>query len=272
MNRNLRPGLGVGVDRAVRLTLLCLLGPVFMWFFLPLPLYGVLNVGNLTGMAGIGFGMAAVLYADRLTAFLRRRTRTRAGKGLFVVLGGLLLACACFAGVFSVRILAAASRTPEGSPTAVVLGCQVYGEKPSLLMIRRVEAARAYLESHPDAVCVLSGGQGPDEDITEAACMYGMLTGAGIDPARLYQETESTSTEENLAFSMALIRERGLPDQIATVTNEFHQYRASLFAEAAGAARVYAVSAPSPLILLPTYVVREWFGVAAALLRPARVG
>ena len=55
--------------------------------------------------------------------------------------------------------------------TVLVLGCQVRGTEPSLMLTRRLEAAYQYLTQYPDAVCVVSGGQGDDEDIPEGEAM-----------------------------------------------------------------------------------------------------
>ena len=112
----------------------------------------------------------------------------------------------------------------------------------------------------PVLLVILSGGQGEDEEIPEADCMYRELTAAGVAPGRLYREDRSTSTRENLLFSQAIIKDNGLPETVVVVTNEYHQYRAGLIAGALGM-KTYAVSAPSGVGLLPTYWVREWFGI-----------
>ncbi len=92
--------------------------------------------------------------------------------------------------------------------------------------------------------------------------MYNALTEKGIDPARLILEEDSTSTCENLRFSLDLIRAKGLPENVVLVTNEYHEYRAAMIAAAAGCGECWAVSAPSQKILLPAYFVREIWGVA----------
>lgn len=118
----------------------------------------------------------------------------------------------------------------------VVLGCGVNGTVPSMLLRERIDAAYAYLIAHPDTICVVSGGQGPGEDMTEAACMFRELTAMGINPARIWQEGRSTSTEENLEFSLDLIESRTgtRPGHIGIVSGEYHLYRAGLMAEAYG--------------------------------------
>lgn len=118
----------------------------------------------------------------------------------------------------------------------VVLGAGVRGTVPSMSLQERIDAAYDYLSKHPNTVAVLSGGQGKGEDITEAACMYRELTGMGIDGKRLLLEENSTSTIENLMFSIDVIEEKtGLrPQAIGIVSSEYHIFRAKLFAKYLG--------------------------------------
>ena len=90
------------------------------------------------------------------------------------------------------------------------------------------------MEAHPNVIAVVSGGQGTDEPITEAECMYRELVNLGIDPKRLRLEDEATSTWENLKFSLDLIEaETGTrPKKIGVLSSEYHLFRASLFARA----------------------------------------
>jgi len=162
--------------------------------------------------------------------------------------------------VETVCMVRAAGRSPQGEATVVVLGCKVQGETPSHVLRERLEAARLYLEVHPEAMCILSGGKGQGEDISEAACMYRYLTGQGIDPSRLYCEDRSTSTRENLAFSQEIIEEQGLCPSIAIVTSEFHGYRAGKIAEQLGL-EWGSVPSKTAWWLLPTYYARELYGI-----------
>ena len=74
-------------------------------------------------------------------------------------------------------------------------------------------------------------------------------------------EDRSADTEQNLRFSKEVAAENGLPGDITIVTDGFHQLRADMIARQAGL-RAYNISARTPAWLLPTYWVREWFGVA----------
>ncbi|MFR6589470.1 MAG: YdcF family protein [Gallintestinimicrobium sp.] len=72
--------------------------------------------------------------------------------------------------------------------------------------------------------CVLSGGQGSNEPVSEAQGMYDDLVKKGIDPKRLILEDQSTNTVENLRFSRKLIPRE--VQKVGIVTSNFHVYRA----------------------------------------------
>ena len=145
---------------------------------------------------------------------------------------------------------------PRGLDYIVVLGARVEKDgMPSLALQRRVNAAVKYLEENPDTMVIASGGQGSDEPTTEAVCIRQALMAAGISSDRILLEERSTSTEENLCFSMALMES---PDaSVGLVTNNFHVYRALLHAKKAGLTEVYGVAATYTGPTLPHYVVRE---------------
>lgn len=122
--------------------------------------------------------------------------------------------------------------SPQACDHIIVLGAGVRGTVPSLSLQERINAAYAYLTAYPDTIAVLSGGQGSGEEITEAACMYRELTKMGIDGARLLLEENSTSTMENLQFSMDILEAQlGFrPEKVGIVSSEYHLFRAGLFA------------------------------------------
>ena len=152
----------------------------------------------------------------------------------------------------------------------VVLGAGVNGTVPSLTLRTRLDATLDYLEEHPEMPVVLSGGQGPGEDITEARCMYEYLTQRGISPERILLEENSTSTAENFAFSKAVLEEAGVDvetELVAFVTNDFHMYRAGYLAVQEGYALAFGVPAQLPWRYLEVnYYVREAFALVKTLI------
>jgi uncharacterized SAM-binding protein YcdF (DUF218 family) len=159
-------------------------------------------------------------------------------------------------------------RASFGQPDAnceyiVVLGAKVNGTSPSLSLSDRIRAAEHYLKAHPDTIAVLSGGQGEDEGISEAQCMFDELTARGIESNRLWLEDKATSTWENLHFTLDLIEENtGIrPEKIGILSSEYHLFRASLFADESG---VESVGIPAPTSRLSqkiNHFMREVAGV-----------
>ena len=141
----------------------------------------------------------------------------------------------------------------------IVLGAGVNGTVPSLTLRERIDAAYDYLTAHPDTICIVSGGQGRNEDISEAACMYRELTEMGIDPERIWMEDKSTSTAENLDFTLALIEEKTgtRPSHLGIVSSEYHLYRAGLMAADRGLTNTGIPATTSWLSLRVNYFLRE---------------
>ena len=150
----------------------------------------------------------------------------------------------------------------------VVLGAKVRTEGPSVSLMDRIRAAKTYLDSHPDVIAVVSGGQGTDEPMTEARCMYEELVELGVDPQRIWIEDQATSTWENLNFSLNLIEEKTgtRPGKIGILSSEYHLFRASLFADACGVESVGIPAATSRLPQKINHFMREVAGVWHYLL------
>lgn len=155
---------------------------------------------------------------------------------------------------------------PPKNGTLLVLGCKVYNTRPSLMLSERIEAAAVFLKQNPQIFCVVSGGKGDDEAISEAQCMAETLCDLGISPQRIFLESRSTNTRENIAFSLALIQKENLSSELILVSNEFHLYRAIKIAKKQGA---HAVGLPAKTAwwLFPTYYVRELLCIAYEKIR-----
>ena len=141
----------------------------------------------------------------------------------------------------------------------VVLGTTVNGTEPSSMLKDRIDAAYAYLTAHEDVICIVSGGKGSDENLSEAQCMYNELVEMGIDPARIWMEDQATSTLENLDFSMKLIEERtgSRPAQIGVLSSEFHLLRANMFANRQNVTAVTIPAKTSDPGTFISYFLRE---------------
>ncbi|MDL2259060.1 YdcF family protein [Eubacteriales bacterium OttesenSCG-928-K08] len=126
---------------------------------------------------------------------------------------------------------------PADADVVIVLGAALRGETPTLVLRNRLDTAIGYLNENPNTIAILSGGKGDDEFISEAEGMARYLTAAGIDESRFIREDQSTSTEENFAFSNDIIQQRfGPTATIVFVTTDFHVYRAGKVANKQGIA------------------------------------
>lgn len=156
-------------------------------------------------------------------------------------------------------------KPPEGLDAIIVLGARVDETGPSGSLRERIAAAEKYLTDNPGTICIASGGQGEDEPMSEAQCIRDYLIAAGIDPERILLEDRSTSTEENLRYSLPM-----LPENVKTVgivTNDFHVFRALLLAQKNGGFLFSGVPARSSVFGFIHYAMREFFTLSVSLVR-----
>lgn len=141
----------------------------------------------------------------------------------------------------------------------VVLGAQVKANGPSVALRYRLDRAVSYLEENKNTVCIVSGGQGYNEHISEAECMETYLVEHGIEKERIIKEDKSTNTCENFEYSMKVVN---LKDKrVGVVTNNFHMYRALKIAKKCGIKNAYGIAAGSVKTYLPNNLFREVLAV-----------
>lgn len=154
---------------------------------------------------------------------------------------------------------------PTGQEKVViVLGAGLRRDKPTTLLRYRLDKAYEYAVAHPEVLVVTSGGQGRDEWVPEGQAMRQYLIEKGLDPARVVAENASTSTEENFAFSLEVLRQYGMDENtpMVYVSNAFHCYRGGCYAKRAGFTTVTSLPAATPWrSVLPCYL-REALALA----------
>lgn len=240
----------------IRVCLAILFAVGFLTFLAPV-FTGIVNIGNIVGMSVCTVLLIITAFWTKLFSLLCTHKALRIAAIAVVIIGILLV---ILAAVISAFMISAANSAPPSNTTVIILGCKVRGEAPSLMLNKRIMAAYGYLSENPEAMCIVSGGQGSDEFISEAECMKRVLVENGISEDRIIMEDLSTSTDENIQFSLKKMEEYGLKGSTAIVTSEFHQLRAKMIAEKYGL-ETYSISAQTAWYLLPTYWLREWFGV-----------
>ena len=233
-------------------------GFCLLFGLIPLLFYGIFHVGVAALLILGGLLVLLPLLWKRLA---KSRPLIMMRRALFLAAGASIAASAAF----SIPMAYAAYGNPPGdNATVVVLGCKVEGDSPSLMLRRRLDAALPYLQSYPEAQCVVAGGQGENEDYTEAYVMRKYLVEQGIDPSRIHMENRSTDTRENLLYTWDLLGGEDRP--IAIATDGFHQMRGRYYGKSAGFTQISALPSPTPWGLLPSYWVREFFGLLVAWL------
>jgi uncharacterized SAM-binding protein YcdF (DUF218 family) len=146
-----------------------------------------------------------------------------------------------------------------------VLGAGLMGgRRVSPLLASRLERGRSVYESLDGTtgpLLIVSGGKGSDERLSEAEAMSNYLVERGFPVDRILKEDQSRTTEENLLFSGALMRElRPEGYRCVVVTNDFHSYRAALIARDLGVPAQVAGS-PTAAYFLPSATIREFIAV-----------
>lgn len=113
----------------------------------------------------------------------------------------------------------------------ILLGAGVNGTEPSLSLKDRLDTAVIYLTEHPETICIVTGGKGGGENISEAECMFRYLKENSIQEDRIWQEDQATTTAENIRYSLSLIKENTgkYPSEIGIISSEYHLYRAKMF-------------------------------------------
>jgi len=144
----------------------------------------------------------------------------------------------------------------------IVLGAGLDGDQVSNRLKRRLDEAYNGFH-HLDIPIIVSGGQGPDELVSEAYAMAEYLIKRGINRNRLILEDQSTSTQENLFKSFKNIQE--YRKNIAIVTSDYHMFRAKMLAKRLNM-NVQGLTAQSVRKKLPKQFIREIFAVLKDLI------
>lgn len=245
----------------IRVILITVGSIFFIWFLLPVFTHVKPDIGNLTGMGVFALVLLYGIFFEQVNQFLRKRWESRAGKIVLLLLAAVAGIILTLAAVTYGCILHAAAGKAEAGAEVIVLGCKVNGDRPSLSLLYRMEAALSYLEENPDSLCIVTGAKGKDEVVTEASVMYRWFAEKGIAEEHLIAEEEAEDTQENMEFSKRILEERGEGEEkVVVVTNDFHMYRALRYAKAEGL-NACGLSAKTPWWLYPTYVVREMYGI-----------
>ena len=172
-----------------------------------------------------------------------------------------IIFCVIITGYYSDEI-------PDSPDLIIVLGCKVVGYEPGTLLMHRLDTAVNTLLEYPGALCIVSGGQGPDEIIPEAQAMRQYLINNKIYQDRIFEENKSSNTFENLVFSRQIIEQNNLNSgKIIILTSEYHIPRAMMIAgRIFGNSQIYAVKSKTPFTFFSAGITREFFAFVKSFI------
>ncbi len=226
----------------------------------------IINIGNISG-AVLCVWVLCVAVKPIHMAIKNAFSKFKLTRFIFRFVNACFILFAVYGCVVTSAMIYFAVQAPVEGSTAVVLGAQVKQSGPSQILRERINAAEKFLNENENSVAVLSGGQGYDEPTSEAQCMYDTMVADGISADRLYMESNSTNTKENLEYSMQVIESNNLSTDLTIITDGFHQLRANLIAVQLDIeGDIGAQSADTFFYYVPTYAVREWFAIPNQLL------
>ena len=222
--------------------------------------YGVFILGANSGTRfyTVWFMIGAVCFLLSAAArnhWIRKLPKVVKGIGLTVILVGACL----FVFVESLIISRFDDRGEPDLDYLIVLGAQMRETGPSRVLKYRLDAACQYLTEHEGTLCIVTGGKGDNEIVTEAEGMRDYLTGRGIAESRILLEEQATDTSENIRFSSLLLDKE--KDRVGIVTNDFHLFRGVSIAKKQGFRHVCGIAAGSTRAYLPNNMLREFLGV-----------
>ena len=245
--------------------------------FRPVNLLGIILAGAILGGAMLIYtldyyaagSLAEVMLHDLITNLLT---------SIYLYFECMIL------GTMAADAIAARYEPKKDKDFLIVLGCAIRkdGSPTPLLRDRLDRALRFSREQEAEtgkAPCfVLSGGQGEDECVSEAACMARYLAEQGVPPERMIIEDRSTNTAENMAFSKKLILDRvcvgeakktpqgywpslAAPEaRIVFSTTNYHVFRSGLKARQVKL-RALGMGCRSKWYFWPNAAVREFVGL-----------
>ena len=171
----------------------------------------------------------------------------------------------------------------------IIHGAGLDGPRPTPLLAGRIDKAlELWNKQHQHGKFVVSGGQGADEVVSEAQAMRDYLLDKGVSANAILMEDKSTTTWENLRYSLAIIRADrasaaadGTPATAAAedasapsgdfttavVTSDFHVFRCAEYAHNLGI-KADGIGSHTKGWYWPTAFIREFIAITKAHLWP----
>ncbi len=209
--------------------IIALIGTVFTIYGLVLCILSNLNLGViLVATFGIITLCIGVFYSK-----IKKLTTIKVFRVCKVFL--VLFLCIEIALISFIAIYGFFDNVNYNEDAVVVLGAGIRGDRVTLPLKMRLDKAIEYHYKNPDALIVVTGGQGLQETVTEAYAMAKYLVQNGVDSSKILKEEKATSTFENMKYSKAILDNYFSNDySVVVITNNFHIFRGATIAKNTG--------------------------------------
>ncbi len=231
--------------------------------------YGLASSSHF--LRALGFVVFFYSFLKYLQQFKKTKTPAIATLRFYKALVGLILVFFAITQVI-IELNSKDEEITTDTQFVIILGAGLDGEKPSAILVSRLDKSLAFMHAHPEIKAILCGGRGPDENISEANAMYRYLVANGISSERLFCENYSRTTHENIANARNYLASNfgiSVDTRIkaAIVSSDFHLFRAKFIAKYYNI-DAYSISSPTPDIgILPLYYrLREGAAIMVDIL------
>jgi uncharacterized SAM-binding protein YcdF (DUF218 family) len=92
----------------------------------------------------------------------------------------------------------------------------------------RLDKCIDYMQHNPDALIIVSGGQGRGETIYESEAMKRYLVSKGVNAGQIFEENQSKNTRQNMQYSKIILDSLFSKGNysVVCITSDFHAFRA----------------------------------------------
>lgn len=168
--------------------------------------------------------------------WLKRARRTRRLKAVGRIVTLLVVAVVVYVVVTFVQVVQAANRdeaTGAAAEAIIVLGAAQYNGKPSEVLQARLDHAAELYDQGVAPVVVVTGGNRPGDEFTEAQASAAYLATKGVPESALGREVQGENSWQSLAAAARVLRDEQITD-VVLVTSPYHALRTEHIAEEVG--------------------------------------
>lgn len=146
----------------------------------------------------------------------------------------------------------------------LIPGAEVVNDRPSRVLLHRLERALDYIRNNPNTLIIVSGSKSPEDTLSEAQVMENYLVEHDISKTRIIKEEKAKDSYQNIKFSIELIPNYSISNnsdiKMMFVTNNYHLFRMRAIASSLGI-EAYGIPVPIHYSVVPICFSREYFSV-----------